>query len=413
MPRRVTIVTAGHLSTCPRMLKAADALHDDGYDVRVISVRHTPWATAADARLQQSRAWRWDAFDIARDSAPASWLLNGGRFRAAQMLASMLGPSRSYALAVRAFSRVHDGLVSRIIEEPADLIYGGTTGALAAVAEAGRRSGTRFAVDFEDFHCAEKDDSPDGRLANELAGMVMRDVAHDAAFITAGSRAIARACQHRYGVDALPVNNVFPLPGRSPDFDGSAVDVPRFYWFSQTIDAGRGLEDIVRAAGRLSRPGELHVRGVSRNGYVDGLRALAAQVAPQLAVHIHAPSDPTTIVDGCRSYSIGLALEPAVVVNNALALSNKALTYPLAGLPVILTRTAGHEPLVADLGEGAVAYKPGDIDALADGMTRWLDHPRAFARAREASWDAARRRWHWQHVEERGALVGAVEQALR
>ena len=41
-------MTAGHMSTCPRMLKAADALHGAGFDVRVVSASHTPWAVEAD-----------------------------------------------------------------------------------------------------------------------------------------------------------------------------------------------------------------------------------------------------------------------------------------------------------------------------------------------------------------------------
>ena len=42
MSKKVCVVTAGHLSTCPRKLKAADALHADGYVVRVVSAVHTP-----------------------------------------------------------------------------------------------------------------------------------------------------------------------------------------------------------------------------------------------------------------------------------------------------------------------------------------------------------------------------------
>jgi hypothetical protein len=33
--------------------------------------------------------------------------------------------------------------------------------------------------------------------------------------------------------------------------------------------------------------------------------------------------------------------------------------------------------------------------------------------ARRAAWAAARRRWHWQHPEEEGALLRAVRQVLR
>jgi hypothetical protein len=44
MKPRVALVTAGHLSTCPRMLKAADALAGEGYEVIVVSTSSTAWA---------------------------------------------------------------------------------------------------------------------------------------------------------------------------------------------------------------------------------------------------------------------------------------------------------------------------------------------------------------------------------
>jgi transketolase len=57
---RICIVTAGHLSTCPRMLKAADALAEAGYRVRVVSVRHTQWATEADRDVRRRRTGAWE-----------------------------------------------------------------------------------------------------------------------------------------------------------------------------------------------------------------------------------------------------------------------------------------------------------------------------------------------------------------
>jgi glycosyltransferase involved in cell wall biosynthesis len=109
---------------------------------------------------------------------------------------------------------------------------------------------------------------------------------------------------------------------------------------------------------------------------------------------------------------VGLGLEPGFSLNNWLALSNKLFTYMLAGLAVVFTDTPGQRPLALDLGEGALLYRVGDVEALARGLKRWDDDRELLARAKAAAWAAARRRWHWEHPEERGTLLGAVARAL-
>jgi hypothetical protein len=80
--------------------------------------------------------------------------------------------------------------VRAAIEGPGDLFYGGTTGALAATAEASARTGTPYGLDLEDFH-SEEQEGPDGALMNELAGRIEARVLPKAAFLTTSSVAIA------------------------------------------------------------------------------------------------------------------------------------------------------------------------------------------------------------------------------
>ena len=413
MTRRICVVTAGHLATCPRMLKAADAFLAEGYDVRVVSTRTTGWATAADADIAASRGWRWRVVNYDRAEAPATWLRSGARHKAARALASMV-TSLPRTIVNAAFGRVHRELVEAILEEPADLIYGGTTGAIAAVAEAGHRAGIPFAVDFEDFHCAEHEPSPEGDLSNELARLVMHFASDGAAFVTAGSEAIARACHDELRIAAMPIDNVFSLPATPPS-DGRSRGVRgefAAYWFSQTIGPGRGLEDVVCALGLTTRPASLTLRGCPRAGYAESLLALAAREAPRVRIAIEPPSPPASMIDACRAFDLGVSAEQGHVRNRLLNLPNKATTYPLAGLPVALTDTAGQSPLANDLGRGALVFAPGDAASLAEQLLPLMTDAARLADAREASWRAARTRWHWDHELERRALLAAVSRIL-
>src|SRR4051812_35737977 len=108
MSLRICIVTAGHLSTSPRMLKAADALTEVGHRVRLISTRHVEWAKATDAEVRKRRSWDWSVVDYARKSAPVTYCRSGVRFHSARMFANLFGTSGCMlSLAACAYARVH------------------------------------------------------------------------------------------------------------------------------------------------------------------------------------------------------------------------------------------------------------------------------------------------------------------
>ena len=412
---RICIVTAGHLSTCPRMLKAADALAAAGHRVRVVSARYIDWAAAADLEVGRSRpgAWAWTMVDAGRRAGRWRHAGRGLRFRAAQVLAEMAGPARCpLPVAARAYGHTYPELVSAAaLGGPMDLVYGGG-GALAAAAAIGRRAGAPYALDLEDFHSAEQDDSPAARLAHGLAERIERAVLPGAAFLTAGSAAIAAAYRDTYGVKPITINNTFPLPARAPALTSRLGAGLRLYWFSQTIGPRRGLEDAIRAMGTGGIPGELHVRGRVEIAYFESLVRLAEDVAPALKVVQHEPAPSDAMVDLCAGYDVGLSLEQGHVLNRELCLTNKAFTYVLGGLAVAFTDTPGQRALADDLGEGAILYRPGDIRGLAAGLTRWAQDEAGLLRAKTAAWQAAARRWHWEHPLERGALLQAVTRVV-
>lgn len=409
---RITVVCAGHLSTCPRMVKAADALAGEGHDVRVVSSILTSAWGETDRRLHAHRVWRWAPVDATRAAAPLRWLLSGGRMRAATRIADALQGRVPRAVAMRAYSRMHSELERAILAEPTDLVYAGTSGAIGAALDAAGRAGVPCGVDFEDFHCGEADAAaPGGALVNTFGEAMMADATMRAAFLTAGSAAIAAACGERFGRTPLPIDNVFPLPTSAPAF-ARAPGPLRIYWFSQTIGRGRGIEDVVHAAARASVPCELHLRGAATPGYIESLRRCAAATSGGPSIAVHEPVDPDDMVASCGGFDVGVSAEQGQVPNRMINLPNKALTYPLAGLALILTKTLGQRALGESLGGEAIEYEPGDVAALAEGLRRWARDTASLRRSREASWEAARLRWHWEHPLERDALLAAFAGCL-
>jgi glycosyltransferase involved in cell wall biosynthesis len=409
---RITVVTSGHLSTCPRMLKAADALADDGHDVRVVATRHEPWATETDLVVQATRRWRLVTIDYRRGEAGSTYWRTGARYRAARVVAETLGPDRSpFPVLTRAFGRVHTELVAAAAAESTDLLYGGTTGALAAVAEAAGRLRVPYALDLEDLHHGEAS-GVGAPFEDALALRIERAVLPQASFLTTSSEAIGQAYTARYGVEPLVVHNTFPLPSCPPDPVANPRERFRAYWFSQTIGPGRGLEDAIVALGRIPVSTELVLRGRPQEGYLETLWTLADAQRNRVRVSHVPPASPDAMVDLARGFDVGLALEQATPPNRRLCLTNKAFTYILAGVPVVMTDTPGQHPLAADLGRAAAVAAPGDIEGLTSAIAAWATDADRLERAKRAAWQAATRRWHWEHPLERGRLQELVRSAL-
>jgi hypothetical protein len=328
--------------------------------------------------------------------------------RAAKQFTRARGLGRvGIGTAARIRERVFPELVAEIVATRPAIIYGGGS-AIAAPAAGARKLEIPFALDLEDFYSTL--DAP-GRY-HGITEKIEREVLPQAALLTAGSRAIADAYHAKYGLDVIPIHNVFPLPRIAPrprEWDGTL----RLYWFGQTIGPERGIEETVRAAGLAGIESELTIRGNPRDDFINGLRALADEVAPKLTLTILPPAAPDDMIDLCRPYDVGIAIQKPDDHSQSLALTNKALTYILAGLAVAINDTPGQRELAADLGDGAVIIPGVDIDVFAKGLKRWSDEPETLRQAKLSSWEAATRRWNWDDPEECGRIVDAIGIAVK
>jgi glycosyltransferase involved in cell wall biosynthesis len=393
------------------MLKAADALAGAGYDVRVVSTNHTPWAAVTDRKVLATRAWASTVVDYDRDTARVIQVATGVRFRMAKALSSTMGSSRvPMPLVIRAYSRIHDELVRAVAAEPADFVYGGTTGALAAVAESAALLRVPYGIDFEDLHSAEH--AFDSDVSNVLAARIEGQVIGGAAFATASSPMIAAAYERAFSVRPITVHNTFSIAA-SPVASERGDRPLRLYWFSQTLGGGRGLEDILRGIGRMGGAVELHLRARPIPSYVDRLTSLQREVAPNVHLVRHDPAAPDDMVRLSQPYDAGLACEEPLGLSRQFCLANKIFTYLAAGLPILMSRTPAQAQLEAHLEGAAFGYDCGDVDGIAQLLSRFSSEPALRTQAQCAARAAAERRWHWEHPEDRGALLAAVAGAIR
>src|SRR5271163_3616417 len=94
MMKRICVVTSGHLAGTPRMLKAADALHEAGYAVRVVCAEHVDWCVDAGNGLRAARAYPCDVVDWHPHTGRRLYWQTRLRHGAVRLLAQLAGPAR-------------------------------------------------------------------------------------------------------------------------------------------------------------------------------------------------------------------------------------------------------------------------------------------------------------------------------
>jgi hypothetical protein len=135
----------------------------------------------------------------------------------------------------------------------ADLYVAHYTGALAAAVPAAKKNHCLVAFDAEDFESGYYNNDNGPQAIDLLIERLERKYLPACSFVTAASPGIAAAYMTKYGIP-MPTSilNVFSLAERPQQFRMTVAKGPmRLYWFSQTVGLGRGLEDVIRAMGKL------------------------------------------------------------------------------------------------------------------------------------------------------------------
>lgn len=378
--------------------------------MHVVCAHRAGWADEADRALLKSRGFSCK-YVGGRPGNSSAYLWTRIRHRLGRNLLRFpaVAPAPTWAVC-----RVSPELQSAAERVKADLYIAHNMGALPAARAAARRHGAKLGFDAEDFHSGMSPQAGTRSVEAQLAEHFERQILPCCDYVTAAAPLIAERYAVRYNIPTpTTILNVFPLSDRPKSFRASeAGGALTLYWFSQTIGADRGLEDVVRAAGALrEHPIVINVQGVWQPGYEERLRRLAAEqrLRPEQVVHLP-PSNPEALVRAAGAYDVGLALEPGRDENNAIALSNKLFTYFLAGSAVCATSTRGQRSVVTEAQGAGFCYEPGDVDSLAAQLRRWCVDKEALNAARRRAWDYGTRKFNWDL--EKVKFLAVVERVL-
>jgi glycosyltransferase involved in cell wall biosynthesis len=391
--QKILILTSGPLCRNPRVGKEAVTLGGAGFDVTVMTV-------AAHERFE--------AFDRA--------LMRGAPFRKTSLAASTLADCAAIWLArrgarfgvesARAFGPFRR-LRRKALNHPADLTIVHTEIAFC-IGRALLAAGRRVAADFEDWHSQDLLPGTRAGRSRRLLQKVERDLMHSADYTSTTSGAMAAALHLTLGGRRpIVITNSFPLqPAPAPRaHDGP----PAFFWFSQTIGPGRGLEAFIAAWSGTRQPSRLCLLGEVSPGYRhELLRGLTASQRARLQfLPLTSPVDLPGVI---ARHDLGLALEPSSPPNKNLTISNKILQYLNAGLPLLATGTQGQREVLARSPGAGLVIDLADPPALAAQLDTLLaDGPRRAGMGAAAR-RAAEETFCWER--EAPILLATVRNAL-
>jgi len=410
--KKICLITTGQPTTNPRLVKEADALVESGYEVKVIAAYWADWARNLDDELLKTRSWSCQYVGGDPHKNPIKYFWTRTRYGVSNRLRQMSPTSAVFDNQV--VSRVSPDLCSAALNVPADLYIAHNLGALPAAALAGKTNKTKIGFDAEDFHSGETPSQNGSGPIDSLSRRIEGKYLPLCDYITASSSGIASAYEEAYSLKkASIIWNVFPLSDRPPQRGKHDSNEPiRLYWFSQTIGASRGLEDVIAAMGMLpDQSMELHLRGIWQPGYEARLSAFATKHEVDWnRVKVHTPESADQMVRLAAGYDIGLALEPPVSLNRQLCASNKIFTYLLAGNAILASATSGQKEIVDLIGDAGVSYESGDANGLASLLRRWCEDRTALQHAKDASWDCGTNEFNWDRHKKK--FLSVIESTL-
>lgn len=399
---KVCLISPGHLGSNPRLVKEADALAEAGYEVQVIYGDSYPPARIRDAALIAHAKWKATAIPL--KASRGRYI--GRRLKQRSVRFLFRTGWRSSWLACGAHHPLVPALCRAASGVRADLYIGHCLASLPAAVLAARRNRGKVGFDLEDFHSGEAEDDAGGRIDNQIAAVIEAVWLPHCHYLTAASPLIAEKYRELYCPNVTTILNVFPL---SEAVEPKAPSVePSFYWFSQTIGPGRGLEEFIGVLVHLDRVCSLDLRGHISPDYEHDLKALVKGTKIQL--HFLEPGLPQSMVHYAAGYTAGLAIERRVPINRDLCLTNKAFTYLLAGLPVIFSRTKAQQTLAIELGDAGLVIDLEKKVQSATSLECWLNNDRTQASARSAASQLGRSRFNWDLEKEK--FLGVVRSVM-
>lgn len=399
--KKVLLVTSGHISSNPRLVKEAKWLDSAGVEVSIISLRTYQPNCELDQHLLDSNP-NWKFFPI--EIHGFGFFLRFW-FQAKHNFFRFIHnkiPSEKYLFTL--VSKYHS-LIYREVKKHknVDLIVGHNLAALPAVYHFAKSKNIPFGFDIEDAHSVEQ--SLSWETGNKIYQQFEYWVLPSAVYLTAASPDIASLYFHQYNLNNLPetILNVFDKPNHLSDLHSEKKNSNSisFYWFSQTIGLDRGLQDFIAAFDKIPEmKWELHLRGNSTEIVRNTLLGCAKHDQTKSKIFFHPQVNEADLFNLSSQHDVGIASEVGYSLNRDICLTNKIFFYMTCGIPVIYSATKAQSNLMCSHQDFGFRYESGDVAGLLRILLQIIENPERITILKKNASKAFEERYNWS-VESR------------
>ena len=391
------ILIGGHLATAPRPQKEAVVARDAGLQVLIRGIWWDDRLAKEDLELSQELGIDYAPVVDLRPSAKGA-TIHRLRQRIARELFTRLG-----IITPRIYGVGAPELLKEALKIKADLTMVHSEAGLW-VGDQLMKRGLRVGCDFEDWFSEDLPESDRKGRPIQALKRLERLMVRSADPVLATTRAMAEALALDAGSDRIPtfIPNCFPYDKAPKEGEGPRdirdPEAVSFYWFSQTIGPGRGLETLAKALPLLEGNWQLFLRGEIRHyqewfeeTFPDSVRS---------RVHLLPSVSNADLPAYSASHDIGLCLEIPYCLNKDLTASNKIFEYLRSGLAVVATSTKGQVEVMSQCPDAGSLIPPSDPSVLAKTLQEAIEDRELLKHRKAAASLSAKDCWNWEKYSE-------------
>lgn len=334
-------LTSTNLAANPRLLKELKLATANGFSATVVQFSVGNWSDAMTEQLQK----QFKEVEFIQVSALRKpfipWLLSTVLHQLCNVVP--LHVRTDWMLSVSAGKRSFLLLQQlKKIKKKHDWVIAHNPAAFYPACRYGKQMGAKIGIDVEDYHPGETTDVKAAVAMRRL----MQVVLPTATYCSYAAPLIAAEVQK--DIPGMHNRQITILNG----FDGAEFTKPvtttdeplKLVWFSQHIDAGRGLEQVIPVVQELYPKVELHLVGQLNGSFAENY------LGNKTGVVLHAPMQQKQLHQFLSGFDAGLATDIPVNRNRDIALTNKIIAYSQAGVAIVAMHTSAQDLFLKESG---------------------------------------------------------------